>query len=195
MPIYKGSTKLGIIYHGSTKIGKVYKGATKVFGKEPIELPVYSVTQWTDVVDHRTYYNKYWKIGPIVDGYSPVFHEVTTGNFASAPDYHDLVAINGTLGQPGSKIAMDSTNHYANYTDTIVDGLGYKWHRYLFENPIYPSSTNRFYHVSPGQKVGDKVADWGQMIISGTSVRIESFEETTQTVNLNAVEGSIIYRY
>ena len=58
MPIYKGSTKLGTIYHGGTKIrkvykgatkvfGKVYKGATKVFGKEPVELPVYAVTQWT----------------------------------------------------------------------------------------------------------------------------------------------------
>ena len=195
MPIYKGSTKLGTIYHGSTKIGKVYKGATKVFGKEPIELPVYSVTQWTGVTDHRTYYYKYWKIGPIVDGYSPVFREVTTGNFASAPDYHDIDAINGILGQPGSTIAVDSTSRFASYTDTIVDGLGYKWHRYLFANPNYPSSTNRFYHVSPGQKVGDKVADWGQMIISGTSVRIESFQETTQTVNLNAVEGSIIYRY
>ena len=56
MSFYKGSTKLGIIYHGGTKIGKVYKGATKVFGKEPIELPVYSVTQWTGVVDHSTYY-------------------------------------------------------------------------------------------------------------------------------------------
>ena len=195
MPIYKGSTKLGTIYHGSTKIGKVYKGATKVFGREPIELPVYSVTQWTGVTDHRTYYYKYWKIGPIVDGYSPVFHEVTTGNFASAPDYCDLVAINGTLGQPGSKIAVDSTNHFANYKDTIVDGLGYKWHRYLFFNGNYPNFKNRCYHVSPGQKVGDKVPDWGQMTISGTSVKIESFQETTQTVNLNAVEGSIIYRY
>ena len=195
MPIYKGSTELGIIYHGSTKIGKVYKGATKVFGNEPIELPVYAVTQWTEVVNSRTYYYKYWKIGPIVDGYSPLFHKSTTGDFASAPNYYDLVAINGTLGQPGSKIAVDSTNNFANYTDTIVDGLGYKWHRYLFLNPNYPSPTNRFYHVSPGQKVGDKVPDWGQMIISGTSVKIESFKETTQTVNLNAVEGSIIYRY
>ena len=195
MPIYKGSTKLGTIYHGGTKIGKVYKGATLVFGREPIELPVYAVTQWTGVTDNRTYYYKYWKVGPIVDGYSPVFQEVTTGDFASAVDYHDLVAIDGALGQPGSKIAVDSTQHYANYKDTIVDGLGYKWHRYLFLNPIYPSSTNRFYHVSPGQKVGDKVPDWGQMILSGTSVKIESFQETTQTVNLNAVEGSIIYRY
>lgn len=195
MPIYKGSTKLGTIYNGSTKIGKVYKGATKVFGREPIELPVYAVTQWTGVIDYRTYYYKYWKIGPIVDGYSPVFRDVTTGNFASAPKYHDLVAINGTLGQPGSTIDVDSSYMRANYTDTIVDGLGYKWHRYLFENPNYPGSTNRYYHVSPGQKVDDKVADWGQMIISGTSVTIESFDVTTQTVNLNAVEGSIIYRY
>lgn len=195
MPIYKGSTKLGIIYHGSTKIGNVYKGATKVFGREPIELPVYAVTQWTEVINSQTYFNKYWKIGPIVDGYSPVFQRGTLGNFASAPEDHTLVAINGILGQPGSKIAVDSTNLFANYTDTIVDGLGYKWHRYLFKNPNYPGSTNRFYHVSPGQKVGDKVPDWGQMIISGTSVSIESFDVTTQTVNLNAIEGSIIYRY
>lgn len=195
MPIYKGSTKLGTIYHGGTKIGKVYKGATKVFGREPIELPVYAVTQWTGVEDHRTYYFKYWKVGPIVDGYSPVFQDVTTGDFASVPDYHDLVAINGTLGQPGSTIDVNSSYMRANYTDTIVDGLGYKWHRYLFFNKNYPDFTNRCYHVSPGQKVGDKVPDWGQMMISGTSVKIESFKETTQTVNLNAVEGSIIYRY
>lgn len=196
MSIYKGSTKLGFIYHGGTKIGKVYKGATKVFGREPIELPIYAVTQWTGVVDHRTHYFKYWKIGPIVDGYSPVFQRVTTGDFASAPNYNDtLVAINGTLGQPGSTIDVNSSYGRANYTDTIVDGLGYKWHRYLFLNKNYPDFTNRFYHVSPGQKVGDKISDWGQMMISGTSVKIESFQDTTQTVNLNAIEGSIIYRY
>lgn len=195
MPIYKGSTKLGSIYHGGTKIEKVYKGATKVFGKEPVELPVYAVTQWREVISHRTYYFKYWKIGPIVDGYSAVFHKVTTGNFASSFNYSTLEAINGILGQPNSTIAVDSTNHFANYTDTIVDGLGYKWYRYLYFNQNYPDFTNRFYHVSPGQKVGDKVPDWGQMIISGTSVKIESFKETTQTVNINAIEGSIIYRY
>ena len=34
MPIYKGSTKIGVIKKGSANIKKVFKGATLVFGKE-----------------------------------------------------------------------------------------------------------------------------------------------------------------
>lgn len=37
MPIYKGSTKIGVIKKGSTNIKKVFKGATLVFGKEVFE--------------------------------------------------------------------------------------------------------------------------------------------------------------
>ena len=37
MPIYKGSTKIGVIKQGSTNIKKVFKGATLVFGKEVFE--------------------------------------------------------------------------------------------------------------------------------------------------------------
>lgn len=180
---------------GGVEIKKVYKGSTKIFGEESIELPIYAVTQWKFVQDYRTYYNKCWKVGPIVNGYSPVFYNQATGKFPSL-SYHTLVDINGTLGEANSTIAVDSKYYQiGNYTDTITDGLGYKWHRYLFINSNYPDFTNRFYHVSPGQKVGDKVPDWGQMTISNSTVKIESRKETSQTVNLNAAEGSIIYRY
>ena len=37
MPIYKGSTKIGVIKKGSTNIKKVYHGSTIVFGKEVFE--------------------------------------------------------------------------------------------------------------------------------------------------------------
>ena len=37
MPIYKGSTKIGVIKKGSTSIKKVFKSATLVFGKEVFE--------------------------------------------------------------------------------------------------------------------------------------------------------------
>lgn len=134
MPIYKGSNKIDEIYIGSTKIGKIYKGSTLIYEKKK-GVPVWGF-------DSNTWLVGDYSTNGLVD------------NNASNLIF-TLSAINGSLGQSGSKITVKANNGTSatasyNYNLTV--------NNYLFHKYTLTSSYTKYqFYVLQGSVVGNYV--------------------------------------
>lgn len=134
MTIYKSSNKLDDIYVDSTEISKIYKGSTLVYEKKR-GVPVWGF-------DSNTWLVGDYSTNGLVD------------NNASNLIF-TLSAINGSLGQSGSKITVKANNGTSatasyNYNLTV--------NNYLFHKYTLTSSYTKYqFYVLQGSVVGNYV--------------------------------------
>ena len=184
MPIYKGSTKLGIIYHGSTKNGKVYKGSTLVYSGSTKNIPVYFVS------DYRG--SKFFTLGfPLSDGNLVV----GTGS-DTASVLLPIIGITGNLGESGSKITIQYTAGNQTYTfqGSFTDSYGNLFYRYNYRDFIYT-----FIFVSPKANIGDNalfsIATYCHISSDGKTLTY-FYPNTSQSFAITnpTIVGNYIYR-
>ena len=152
MPIYKGSTKLGIIYHGSTKIGKVYRGSTLV----------YQTAQKFTMYRMASTSNTNWTVGFAMgkDG-SPLTSNSDDAYGSSSDDNCNQLSRLVAWGANKATVQVYcSYNSYtnqrnvvsANYIGTnIYNGFTLRCYRYNKDSSHY------MYYISENQVVGDTI--------------------------------------